>query len=206
MGRNYDSDFVLYYVPLLIFEFGIGCLSIFFMLLYFRCPTSLTESRCLTKCTHQLLRMVLGKAFKPGRNDSEEDPKTVFYGYQVTNFVVYAFALIISELFLVLAIIFWDKFLFKVSRGCPYNMDAPNLNCYNSTTGNLINCSDSVNDPIIECYQLIFDWSSAAGTTGGLYLFLSLGITCIPKKMVKVLAEGSKKKLYVCVCYYSLLL
>ena len=168
------------------------------MLHYYQiCPDpSLSKSKWaqfLTKSTHQLVRMVLGKSFKPGRNDSKEEPKTAFYGYKVTNFVVYDFAIIISEMFLVLVIVFWYKFLFKVSYGCPYNFDVPNLNCYNSTSRNLINCSDSMNDPSIECYQLIFDWSSAAGTTGGLYIVLSIGITCIPRKMVKILAEGSKK-------------
>ena len=143
----------------------------------------------LTKYLHQLLRMVLGKAFKPGSNDSEEDPQTVFYGYQVTNYVVYAFAPIVLEMFLVLAIIFWDKFLFEVSYGCPYNVAVPNLNCYNSTSGDPINCSNSEelrHDQLIECYRLIFDWRSAAGATGGIYVLLSSGITFIPRMMLKI--------------------
>ena len=199
MRRSYDSDFALYIVPILIPGIIVAILTLFFTLFYsigFQCPTSLSESRSvrfLTKHTHQVVRMVLGKAFKPGRNDSE-DLQPVFYGYQVTNIVVYAFSLIVLEMFLVLTIIFWDKFLFKVTYGCPYNVYASNLNCYNSTSYNLINCSDSVNDPNIECYQLIFDWSSAAGTTGGLYILLSFGITYIPHKMLKCLVGGSLKR------------
>ena len=122
-------------------------------------------------------------------NDSEEDPKTAFYGYQVTNFIVYAFAQVALEMLLVLAIIFWDKFLFKLSHGCPYNADVPNLICYNSTFRNPINCSDSEelhNDPSIECYKLIFDWSSAAGATGGTYVLLSFGTTFIPRMLLKI--------------------
>ena len=199
MRRSYDSDFALYIVPILIPGIIVAILTLFFTLFYsigFQCPTSLSESRSvrfLTKHTHKVVRMVLGKAFKPGRNDSE-DPQPVFYGYQVTSIVVYAFSLIVLEMFLVLTIIFWDKFLFKVTYGCPYNVDVSNLNCYNSTSSNLFNCSDSVNDPNIECYQLIFDWSSAAGTTGGLYILLSFGITCIPHKILKCLVGGSLKR------------
>ena len=196
MHRSYVSDFAIYNVPIFILGSIIPILTLFFTLFYlidFQCPSSLSELRCvrfLTKHTHQLVRMVLGKAFKPGRNDSG-DPQTVFYGYQVKNIVVYAFSLIVLEMFLVLTIIFWDNFLFKVTYGCPYNFDVSNLNCYNSTSRNLINCSESMNDPIIECYQLIFNWSSAAGTTGGLYILLSLGITCIPQKVLKYLYGGS---------------
>ena len=199
MRRSYDSDFALYNGPIMILGVIIPILPVFFTSFYsisFRCPTSLTMSRCvrlLTKYTRQLVCMVLGNAFKLEINDPE-DPHTVFYDYQVTNVVVYAFALIVFKMFLVLTIIFWDKFLFKVTYGCPYDVDVPNLNCYNSTTGNLINCSDSVNDPIIECYQLVFDWSSAAGTTGGLYILLSFGITFIPQKILKCLVGGSLKR------------
>ena len=157
-----------------------------------KCIRFLTKCvRFLTKRMHQLLRMVFGKAFKPGRNDSEEDPKTVFYDYEVTNLVVYAFALIILEMFLVLTIIFWNKFLFKISYGCPYNIYVSNLICYNSSSDDRdpINCSNSeelLNDRSIECYRLIFDWSSAAGATGGIYVLLSFGITYIPCIMLKI--------------------
>ena len=122
-------------------------------------------------------------------NDSEDDPKTAFYGYQVTNFIVYAFAQVALEMLLVLAIIFWDKFLFKLSHGCPYNADVPNLICYNSTSHSPINCSNSEglhNDQSIECYKLIFDWSSAAGTTGGTFVLLSFLITFIPRMLLKI--------------------
>ena len=97
---------------------------------FYRCCSSDRKKRYvrfLTKCMHEIVHKALGNAFKPGRNDSEEDLKTVFYGFLATNYVVYVFTLIVLKMFLVLAIIFWDKFLFKVSYGCPYNVDVPNL-------------------------------------------------------------------------------
>ena len=171
--------------------------------------TFLSKRKCVRisiKCPHQIVRMVLGKAFKPGSNDSEY-PKTVFYGYEVTKFVVYIFSLIVLEMFLVLAIIFWDKFLFKVSYGCPYNFDVPNLICYNSTSGDPINCSNSEelhNDQSIECYRLILDWSSAAGATGGTYVLLSFGITFIPRMLLKI--KNGVTGIIQKICVYYLLI
>ena len=111
---------------------------------------------------HQIVHMVPEKAFKPGRNDSEEDPHTVFMIIKSQTLLFIAFSLIVLEMFLVLAIIFWDEFLFKVSHGCPYNIYVSNLICYNSSSGNPINCSNSeelLYDQSIECYSLFFYWS-----------------------------------------------
>ena len=164
--------------------------------------------QCLTKYLHKLVRMVLEKAFKPGKDDSENYPKTVFYGYEVTNYAVYAFTLIVLEMFLVLAIIFWDNFLFEVSYGCPYNTNIPNMICYNSSFGNPINCSNSDelrHDQLIECYRLIFDWRSAAGATGGTYILLSFGITFIPRMILKIKAGVIDNKWKMCVYYFLII-
>ena len=218
MLRSYHWYWDLYNVPIIILACMIVvpqsiCQYVLIMFFINICRPNRGTSfsnryvQSLTKYLHKLVRMVLEKAFKPGRNDSEEDPKTVFYGYQVTNYFVYAFAPIILEMFLVLVIIFWDKFLFEVSYGCPYNTNIPNLNCYNSTSGVPINCSNSEelrHDQLIECYRLIFDWRSAAGATGGIYVLLSFGITFIPRMIlkIKVGAIGNIWK----ICVYFLLI
>ena len=201
MGRSYASDFALQNTPIFILGSSIMIPHTILYFVWFNsfscnCFNRLC-TRFLTKCAHQIVRKVFGKAFKPGSNDSEEDPKSVFYGYKATNKVVYVFALIVLEMFLVLAMIFWDKFLFKVSYGCPYNVHVRNLICYNSTSHNPINCSISeelLDDQSIECYRLIFDWKSAAGTAGGLYVWLSLGITFIPRMMLEITTRMSRKR------------
>ena len=95
MDRSYTSDFALYNTPIVILALMIMIPQsiIYFVLplMYINpklrsdslncCCTSDRKTSCvrfLTKCAHQIVRKVFEKAFKPGSNDSKEDPKTVF--------------------------------------------------------------------------------------------------------------------------------
>ena len=140
---------------------------------------------------HSVVRYMFGNVFKPGDDDSKENPQTIiFNNYYVPNFFVYGLVLLIFQLFSLSLALFWENFLFKISFSCDNYYYIPKLDyCFNISdfpSYNEIVCPDEVPVSDIVCFRLAFDWSASFSATGGFFVVVSFLIAVIPWIVLKI--------------------
>ena len=138
---------------------------------------------------HSVIRYMFGNVFKPGDDDSKDNPQTIiFNNYYVPNIFVYELVFVIFQVFSLSLAIFWEKFLFKISFSCDdyiINLD----HCFNmsdSSSFEEIICSDEVPVSDVVCFRLAFDWSASFSATGGFFVVLSFLVVVLPWIVLKI--------------------
>ena len=124
------------------------------------------------KFAHSVARKIF--KMKAGPNDREDKPQTLLFGYVVPHLYIFQIVGFSFMLFCNSLIIFWDTFLIEESYLC--NPNVPNLHCYAHSEMNFteeLDCSNTT-ETIVYCYQIILNFSSAAGSATGVFLISSI--------------------------------
>ena len=135
---------------------------------------------------HSVVRYMFGNVFKPGDDDSKDNPQTIiFNNYYVPNMFVYGLVLLIFQLFSLSLAVFWENFLFKISFSCD-DYIRHLVYCFNMSDLYEIICSDEVPVSDVVCFKLAFDWSASFSATGGFFVVVSFLIAVIPWIVLKI--------------------
>ena len=199
MAANFSVFYLIYFIPILVLSLlplvlciPYGC--IWYWRKYPERKCSKRIIRVLKCCKpwsmHNLVRYMFGKVFKPGDDDSKENPQTIiFNNYYVPNLFVYELVFLTFQVFSLSLAIFWENFLFKISFSCDDYI--PNFDyCFNISylSYDEANCLDLDDIPVSDviCFRLVFDWSASFSATGGFFIVLSFLIAVIPWIVLKI--------------------
>ena len=127
------------------------------------------------KLAHSVARKIFN--MKAGPNDHEDKPETLLLGYVVPHVYINQILMFSFTLCCYSLIIFWDAFLIEESYVC--NPNIPYLHCYADKLQVMnfreeeLDCSNT-NKTSVYCYQVVLDFSSAAGSATGVFLMASI--------------------------------
>ena len=197
MTAKFLNFYRIYAIPIVFFSvLPIAlCIPLGFIWCWHKC----LERKCskwiirVLKCCepwsmHKVVRYMFGDVFKPGDDDSKENPQTIIFNkYYVPNLFVYGLVLLIFQLFSLSLAIFWENFLFKRSSRCVNYYIMLNLEyCFNISDFSSYDCSDEVPVSDIVCFTLAFDWGASFSATGGFFVVLSFLNVVIPWIVLKI--------------------
>ena len=207
MAAKFSVFYLIFLIPILGFSLLPLCLWIPFGFIWYwrKYPERKCSKRIIRALKyfkpwymHSVIRYMFGNVFKPGEDDSKDNPQTIiFSNYYVPNIFVYGLVLLIFQVFSLSLAIFWENFLFKISFSCDdyiMNLD----HCFNmsdSLSFEEIICSEEVPVSDVVCFRLAFDWSASFSATGGFFVVLSFLIAVIPWIVLKITkGEQATKK------------
>ena len=195
MAAKFLALFLFHIIPIALFSLlpFVLCIPFGFIWCWHKCPERKCSKRIIRVLKyvkpwymHSVVRYMFGNVFKPGDDDSKENPQTIIFNkYYVPNIFVYELVLLVFQVFSLSLAIFWENFLFKISFSCD-DYYIPNLDyCFNISNDE-INCLDEVPVSDLICFRLAFDWSASFSATGGFFVVLSFLIAVIPWIVLKI--------------------
>ena len=160
------------------------------------------------KLVHHGARAVLG--MQPSPDDTDDSPKTEFFGYVVPDFFLFQIFSMACFLLGFAGFTFLDVFLIEQSNECDANN--PVLACFTTNASNMterVNCStiDSTFNgsvPDLQCYEFVFRVSEALGAAGGILATLGLAFTVVAM-FILCISKGkdgweSKSRCFCTIC------
>ena len=195
MAAKFSVFYYIYLFPIVVFSLLplVLCIPFGFIWCWHKYPERKCSKRIIRVLKyfkpwymHSVVRYMFGNVFKPGDDDSKENPQTIiFNNYYVPNIFVYRLVLLIFQVFSLSLAIFWENFLFKISFSCD-DYIRHLVYCFNRSDLYEINCSDEVPVSDVVCFRLVFDWSASFSATGGFFVVLSFLIAVIPWIVLKI--------------------
>ena len=140
----------------------------------------------------------------PSPGDTDESPRTEFFGYVVpTCFLAQVFCMV-GLLSGYAAFAFLSAFFVKDSNDCDANN--PVLNCFAANANNArVDCSTfSGTTPDLQCYEFIFDASNALSDAGGILGIGALAFAVVATLILRI-SKGkdgrkSRRRCFCTVC------